>query len=291
MDKKVSIILPVYNGEDNISNAIESVLCQTYTDFELIIVNDCSTDGTLAILDKYASKDIRIKIVNNSVNQKLPRSLNIGFSRASGEYYTWTSDDNLYKPDAIEKMVNVLEDTAAAMVYADYICIDVDGNEVNTVELSEPQALLIGNVVGACFLYTRDIAEKVGEYDVNLFLAEDYDYWIRIFREGKMVHLSDKLYYYRLHGRSLTETRKEQIGMQTFKALEKNFLFMSTCSDKKEERYAFYEQVLRRLSGNPEKCVEIKQRINELDRGYMRYTYRNRIRGKIRRIFSRGEDK
>lgn len=83
---KISVILPVYNGEKYVANAIESILNQTYHNIELIIVNDCSADNTLQIIEDYAKKDDRIKIYCNDSNQKLPKSLNIGFSKASGDY-------------------------------------------------------------------------------------------------------------------------------------------------------------------------------------------------------------
>lgn len=83
--KKVSIVLPVYNGEVYLRQAIESVLAQTYENWELIIVDDCSTDGSPAIMDEYAGWDARIKVVHNKENQKLPESLNIGFRQAEGD--------------------------------------------------------------------------------------------------------------------------------------------------------------------------------------------------------------
>ena len=82
----VSIILPTYNGEAYIAQSIESILSQTYKKFELIIVNDCSTDHTLEIIQRYKEKDARIRVINNIVNKKLPCSLNIGFSDARGDY-------------------------------------------------------------------------------------------------------------------------------------------------------------------------------------------------------------
>ena len=123
----VSVVLPVYNGEDMLARSIESVLGQTYKNLELIIVNDCSTDNTAKIIEKYSSLDPRIKVVNNSVNLKLPRSLNAGFDNASGYYYTWTSHDNMYKDNAISVMVETLEAKPEFdMVYADSSAIDVN---------------------------------------------------------------------------------------------------------------------------------------------------------------------
>ena len=98
-----SIVLPTYNGEEFLSNSIESVINQTFQDWELIIVNDCSTDNSLSIAEEYFKKDNRIRIINNAENKKLPESLNIGFREAKGDYFTWTSDDNEYYPNAIEK--------------------------------------------------------------------------------------------------------------------------------------------------------------------------------------------
>ena len=103
----VSIILPVYNGEKYLEKSINSCLKQTYKNIELIIVNDCSTDNTLSICDFFVKNDTRVKLINNSINKKLPASLNIG-KKAKGNYLTWTSDDNLFKPNAIEKLVNRL---------------------------------------------------------------------------------------------------------------------------------------------------------------------------------------
>lgn len=138
--KKVTIVLPVYNGEQVLPDAIESVLAQTYQNFELLIVNDCSTDQTEKIIDRYVQRGTRIRKINNVRNLKLPASLNVGFQNATGEYWTWTSDDNKYKPEAIECMVNYLEDNlSCCMVYSDYTAIDAEGNELFKQVLGEPE--------------------------------------------------------------------------------------------------------------------------------------------------------
>lgn len=80
----VSIVLPVYNGEKYLASAIESILAQSYRNWELILVNDCSTDRSLEIMENYAGKDARIRVVQNAENLKLPRSLNAGFAEAKG---------------------------------------------------------------------------------------------------------------------------------------------------------------------------------------------------------------
>ena len=85
---KISIVLPTFNGERYLKSSIHSILSQTFPDWELIIVDDCSTDGTADIIKRYAQSDSRIRVIRNEKNQKLPGSLNIGFSVAKGEYLT-----------------------------------------------------------------------------------------------------------------------------------------------------------------------------------------------------------
>lgn len=250
-EKKISIVLPVYNGAEYLAESIESVIAQTYANWELIIVNDCSTDNTLAIANAYASKDARIMVFSNPINLKLPNTLNEGFKHASGEYFTWTSDDNKYKSDALCVMVESFErNPDVVMVYADYTCIDCNGGEVGLARNPEPKYLFTGNVIGACFLYTAEVAKLVGTYDANLFLAEDYDFWIRLYEIGKLLHLEDDLYYYRVHGKSLTETRKSQVDEQTYKVLEKNFQFAYAKSIENGLCNEFFDHMLNRASAH-----------------------------------------
>ena len=96
---KVSIVLPTYNGARYLKSSVESCLNQTHKNIELVIVDDCSTDETPDIVRSY--NDPRIRYVRNETNQRLPRSLNIGFALATGDYLTWTSDDNEFLPHSI----------------------------------------------------------------------------------------------------------------------------------------------------------------------------------------------
>jgi glycosyltransferase involved in cell wall biosynthesis len=263
-EKKISIVLPVYNGADYLTESIESVIAQTYANWELIIVNDCSTDDSLAIASKYASQDARIKVFTNPQNLKLPKTLNAGFEHATGVYYTWTSDDNKYKPDALRVMVKNLEKNPdAIMVYADYTCIDSNGREAELAKMLEPKYLFTGNVIGACFLYTADAAKKAGAYDADLFLAEDYDYWIRLYKIGNILHIEDDLYYYRIHGKSLTETKKKYVDEQTYKVLDKHFRFAYTKSVENRLCNEFFDHVLNRASAHYDETLKMLLSFNK----------------------------
>ena len=200
----ISIVLPVYNGEKYLSLSIESCLNQTYKNIELIIVNDCSTDSTLEIANKYAQNDSRITIINNLENKKLPASLNIGHNKAKGDFITWTSDDNFYEHDALEKLLKGLLDQEADIVYSDFFLIDNLGNRIREVSLLGLENLIFGNVIGSCFLYKRDVFQKNNGYDETLFLLEDYDFWLRAILHSKYYKLDQFLYNYRKHEDSLT---------------------------------------------------------------------------------------
>lgn len=203
-NKLISIILPVYNGESYLASAIESCLNQTYTNIELIIVNDCSKDNSLKIAENYAKTDSRVTVINNQENKKLPASLNVGHQAAKGQLLTWTSHDNIYEPNAIEELSHPIFSGEAAIVYADLFLIDDGGEIKKEIFLPEIETLIFGNCVGASFLYDREVYERNQGYDENLFLVEDYDFWIRAFKHSKYKHLHKSFYKYRTHEDSLS---------------------------------------------------------------------------------------
>lgn len=208
---KVSIILPTYNGSKYIRQSIDSCLNQTFKNFELIIVDDCSTDNTPEIIKSYA--DPRIRYIRNQNNQRLPRSLNIGFAQARGEYLTWTSDDNEFLPTALEEMLLFLQKHPEIdFVYADVIVRDHDINEETQRRLSDLN-LEHENNAGACYLYTRKVYETVGDYNPNWEWVEDYDYWIRISKKFRARYYSKSLYIYGHHREALTSRKYYQINV------------------------------------------------------------------------------
>lgn len=226
MNDLISIVLPVYNGAKYLRESIDSVLAQTYTNWELLIVDDCSQDETPEIAQEYARKDSRIRYFRNQENLRLPRNLNKGFSLTKGDYLTWTSDDNRYHPAALERMHAALEaDPAAQFVFASCRIIDSEGIPVEQISVTQnSRKQIVGsNPVGACFMYTRKVYEAVGDYDPELVLVEDFDYWQRICMRFPCVAIEDFLYDYRWHDGALTSTmRKDQFNTNLEKMLLKN---------------------------------------------------------------------
>lgn len=200
----VSIVLPTHNGSRYLRESIDSCLRQTHENLELIIVNDGSTDETEEIVLSYG--DPRIVYARHHPNAGLPRTLNVGFALAKGDYLTWTSDDNYYADEALEVMLNELQgrEPKVQFVYCDYALIDGEGGSAGLRRVGTPASLRRRNQVGPCFLYTRRAALAVGTYSPELFLAEDYEYWLRIFFRFSISPVRRVLYSYRLHDNSLS---------------------------------------------------------------------------------------
>lgn len=205
----VSIILPTYNGSRYLSEAIDSCLAQTYQNWELIVVDDCSSDATPEIIASYVARDRRIRSIRHLSNQKLPASLNTGHAAARGSYLTWTSDDNRFLSPAIEEMTRFLEEhPTVGVVYADCVLIDEMGQYLRDYSAQPASQLAYMNALRACFLYRRSVYEKLGGYDADLFLAEDYEYWLRAYRQFELAPFHKILYEYRWHDQSLTNSAK-----------------------------------------------------------------------------------
>ena len=249
----VNVVLPVYNQADLIEESIDSVLSQTYQNFELIIINDGSSDGVEAVLERYIGHP-KVRCLTQ-INQRLPMALSNGFSFAQGEFWTWTSADNIMEPRMLELLVGKLrEEPELGMTYADYYAIDDRGNllqdpswrahnrpcpasgEIRLPRTTEMLNTVQDNFIGPCFMYRGWIGRCMGGYDPQLGV-EDYDYWMRINAFFPIAHLGDDslLYRYRVHNNTLSAKAHEH------KILEKAQWLMAY----EKERASFYNQPLR----------------------------------------------
>lgn len=223
----VSVVLPVYNGEEYLASAVRSVLLQTYANFELIIVDDGSSDNSRSIAEGFKNTDSRVRVICHAENMQLPSALNTGFKVARGELYTWISHDNIMLPGFLESMKKELDlSPDTAMIYGNMRLIDncgkalrgkgwyeyppMSGNVIlpDSTEVLNDKA---NNTIGAAFMYRACAAEFIGEYSVRRFGTEDYDYWMRMNELFSIRHtrFSEPLYLYRFHDKSLTSRDKE----------------------------------------------------------------------------------
>ncbi len=223
----VSVVLPVYNQANLIIESIESVLTQTYQKFELIIINDGSTDGIEAVLEHYLDHP-QVRCFTQA-NQRLPKALSNGFSYARGEFWTWTSADNIMEPKMLEMLVDKLQaEPDLGMTYADYYAIDDLGHllqdktwrahnrpnassgEIRLPQTAEALNSVQDNFIGPCFMYRGWIGRCLGDYYTQLGV-EDYDYWMRINAFFPIRHLGNKslLYRYRVHNNTLSAQAHE----------------------------------------------------------------------------------
>lgn len=242
----VSIVLPTYNGAKYLDESIESIINQDFNDWELIIVDDGSTDETYHLACKYADLDRRIQIIRNESNRKLPASLNIGFKKARGDFLTWTSDDNVYLKSAIGCMHAYLkEHTEISMVCTGMMWIDENNRVICENKPYCDENMYTGNAVGASFMYRREVYDSLGEYDVSTFCAEDYDYWLRILISGRKIGYMPGVYYlYREHRFSLTTKQRAYIERQT------RFLF-----------YKNLDWILNGIRNKPDKLMYIYNKL------------------------------
>jgi GT2 family glycosyltransferase len=202
VDPLVSIVLPTYNGVRYLRESIESCLNQSHRNLELLIVDDGSTADVRSVVSRF--RDPRLRYLRHEKNQGIAAGLNTGFRNSRGQYLTWTSDDNWYAPEAIEVLLRFLQRyTSVDFVYSQSRVVDEHGDVTGLLELGLPASLRANNYVGPCFLYRRGVYERVGDYR-TVFLAEDYDYWVRVAASCSMQRLLRPLYYYRMHPGSLT---------------------------------------------------------------------------------------
>ena len=212
----VSIIITVYNRENYLPKAIESILAQTYTHFELLIWDDGSTDQSLAISHHYAQQDDRIRVIA-APHQGRGISVSSACAEAKGEYLGIVDSDDLLGQTAIEETVQILENKPEiGMVYTDYILIDKDTKYLGIGEICkipyDREKLLTTFMVFHFRLKRRNVYESVGGFDPDFKYAQDYDLCLKISEVTEIHHLPEVCYYYRQHKDTIsTENRIEQL--------------------------------------------------------------------------------
>jgi glycosyltransferase involved in cell wall biosynthesis len=238
---KVTVLMPVYNGEEYIREAIDSILCQTFADFEFLVIDDGSTDNSLEIINSY--QDPRIRLVQNFTNQGLPYSLNYGILLSRGKYIARMDCDDISSPNRLIKQVEFLDKNPDIGILGSYFVLMTKENKkfyIKTAPISDLEIrykCLFETPFGhPTVMYRREIFEKNSlNYETELNPVEDYKLWTQIIDYTKGANIKDPLVYYRLHNQSISHKYKnEQIEnhiLVSFTNIKKQLPELNVCKE------------------------------------------------------------
>lgn len=217
--------MSVYNGEKYLRESVESILNQTYENYEFIIIDDGSIDKTYSILEDYASQHSQIVLIKNEKNLGLTKSLNLGLKIAKGTYIARQDHDDISLPKRLEKEISYLDKNPDfVLVTGNLVHIDSLGQFIkHTQKFIEPPLiawyLLFYNAIGghSLVMYRREDVVTLGGYSEDFFYGQDYQLWLRLIEKGKFAILPDVLLQWRQHDMSIS-TKKEleqtAVGLQ-----------------------------------------------------------------------------
>jgi glycosyltransferase involved in cell wall biosynthesis len=215
INQKVSIITPVYNSASFLKATLESVLIQTYRDWELITVDDCSTDKSLDILREFESKDSRIKILRLNKNQGQINARNKALNLASGRYIAFLDSDDIWRKEKLEKQINFLKRNDATIVHSFYDYIDETGQGLDKIikapyEIQYKQ-LLNTNYLG-CLTVIYDVLKAGKQSMPYVGKRDDWACWLHILRQGHSAFcIPEVLASYRVRNNSLSSNKIKTI--------------------------------------------------------------------------------
>lgn len=222
---KVSVIMPAYNAEKYIAEAIDSILCQTFRDFEFIILNDCSKDRTEEIILSY--KDDRIVYLKNEQNMGVAATLNKGLAAAKGEYIARMDADDISMPERFERQVNYLDANENTVVLGTLVQIfDEQGNTRQGGYQASPEQMKIDLLFDSALAHPsvmmrRDVILTLGGYDREYEGMEDYELWCRVAAEYDIAIYPELLLRYRIHSAQVTQqvSPRKAAGQRRIRAL------------------------------------------------------------------------
>lgn len=236
---KVSVLMSVYNGQDSLAEAIQSILDQSYGDFEFLIIDDGSTEPLDHVLHRYQDKRI---VVMRQENMGLTRSLNKGISLARGEYIARMDADDVSLPKRLETQVRELDlDTDLGLVGSFFDVVDGAGRLIERKELITDPVYRLWRLQfhnnyghGTVMLRKKSVL-NVGSYDEHLSYAQDYDLWSRISTKNNTAIIPEVLYRYRMVEDGLQASVKNY-DTQLINALRVSDRNLMTCNDRLSEK-------------------------------------------------------
>lgn len=215
----ISIIMAAYNAEKTIEQAINSVLSQTYPDFELLVVNDCSTDKTAMLAEAIVKKDDRIRLISNEKNSGVSYTRKHGLEEASGEWVAILDSDDAWAPEKLEKQIKLQKKTNADLLFTGSAFMDADGKPIDwylaaPAEVTYRQLLKQNVLSNSSALVRKELYAKY--YAVGDGMHEDFAMWLNILKDGRKAYgVDEPLLIYRI-------TKSSKSGNK-FKAAKMNW--------------------------------------------------------------------
>lgn len=218
MGKMVSIIVPVYNIEKYIKETIACVRCQTYENWELLLVEDCSSDGTVKVIEEYLEqvKDDRIRLMKQKTNVGAARTRNRGLMEAAGRYIAYLDADDLWLPEKLERQLAFMEEKQAAFSFTAYEFADEEGRGMGRV-VKVPPTLTYKEALKNTTIFTTTVifdTEKISKdlLEMPVIKSEDTALWWKVLRNGYVAYgLNENLVKYRRAGKTLSSNKLEAI--------------------------------------------------------------------------------
>ncbi len=256
----VSICLPVFNGSRHLTDAIESVLAQTYTNFELVISDDCSKDTSFNIIDEYAKRDSRIKVSRNAKNLGLFANYNKCLSLATGEFVKPFAQDDLLHTDALACAMDVFSsDPSIVLISLNQLLIDENSQVVQPIAKTQKSFLSSQSIEGTEILKQclNSVKNEIGEPTTVMFRADckgtgfdesfrhlgDLEYWLRILMHGSYFFIETPLCSFRLHENSATKTNKRLL-LDSVELLRLGRLYGPALASMEGAKENFYKKAM-----------------------------------------------
>ena len=215
MNPEISVVMSAYNADAHIDTSIQSILKQSFKDFEFLIINDGSTDQTLNKIKKFAKVDSRITLINQE-NAVLTKSLIKAIGLSNGRYIARMDADDISSTNRLSLQLSYLRKYPnVEMIGSSVIIIDPSGRQLSKKKLPRSDAtikkrLLYGNqFVHGSVIFSKDVYFSAGGYDENFLYSQDYDLWLRIAKISQCANLPDYLYYLRVHDHSISNKNSD----------------------------------------------------------------------------------
>ncbi len=271
--KSVDILLATYNGEKYLKEQIDSILSQTYTEFRLLISDDCSTDTTRQILEEYRKKDKRIVLYFQNENLGIIRNFEFLLKKVENEYYMFSDQDDIWKKDKIEKSIKRLEETNSDLVYTDLEVVDEKLNIIynsywklkgiyrKIKKYNNFESLYLNNFVTGCTIISKKSL-------INSFLPLPntskyvlHDYWIPLIisQKGKIEYIEEPLIKYRQHKNNKIGSKKRSDEIDSLDEIRKLFINV-----KKEHFSVFIENEDKFTNENIKKLNKVSLKYYEM---------------------------